>query len=48
MNDNKIDNRLCTLPIIMGQNNCKKSANKRDYSFTAKNHQNRKYIIPTV
>lgn len=42
-NDIKTDNRLDNLQMFT-QENCKKSAEKRDYSFAAKNYQNRKYI----
>ena len=44
INDNKKDNRLCNLQLMTEQENCKKAANKRDYSFAANNHQNRRCI----
>ena len=42
-NDNE-DNRLCNLQLMTQQQNCKKSAKDRDYSFTAKNYENRKCV----
>ena len=44
VNDNKDDNRLRNLQIMTQQENCKKSAKKRDYSFAADNRQNRRYV----
>ena len=44
INDNKQDNRLKNLQLCTQQQNCKKSAAKRDYSFVAHNHMNKKYI----
>ena len=43
-NDIKTDNRLCNLQQITQQENCKKSAKHRDYSFVSKNHNNRKCV----
>ena len=40
INNDKKDNRLCNLQIMTQQQNCKKSAKNRDYSFAAKNHEN--------
>ena len=44
VNNVKDDNRLCNLHMITHQENCKKSAKRRDYSFIAKNHQNKKCV----
>ena len=44
VNDNKEDNRLCNLQLMTQQENCKKSAKKRDYSFAANNHRNRRIV----
>ena len=44
INNDKEDNRLCNLQLITHQNNCKKSARDRDYTFSAKNHENRKCV----
>ena len=44
INNIKDDNRLCNLQLITQQENCKKSAKNRDYSFSAKNHENKKYV----
>ena len=44
INDIKDDNRLCNLQMITHQENCEKTAKGRDYSFVAKNHQNRKCV----
>ena len=43
INNDKEDNRLCNTP----QQNCKKSAKDRDYSFVANNHKNRKCVKAT-
>ena len=40
INNDKEDNRLCNLQLITPQQNCKKSAKNRDYSFAAQNHKN--------
>ena len=40
----KDDNRLCNLQLMTQQENCKKSAKRRDYTFAAKNHQNKKCV----
>ena len=44
INDNKEDNRLCNLQLDTQQQNCKKSAKHRDYSFVANNHKNKKCV----
>ena len=44
INDDKEDNRLCNLQLVTQQQNCKKSAKHRDYSFVANNHKNRKCV----
>ena len=44
INNDKEDNRLCNLQLLTPQQNCKKSAKDRDYSFTAKNHENRRCV----
>ena len=41
------DNRLCNLQLMTQQENCKKSAKRRDYTFVAKNHQNKKCVKAT-
>ena len=43
INNDKEDNRLCNLQLVT-QENCKKSAKDRDYTFVAKNHENRKCV----
>ena len=43
-NDDKMDNRLCNLQLMTQQENCLKSAKKRDYKFVSKNIENRKYV----
>ena len=43
-NDNKEDNRLCNLNLVTQQENCKKSAKKRDYTFVKYNHENKRCI----
>lgn len=47
INDKKEDNRLCNLRVVTQQENWKKSAKKRDYSFVANNHANRKSVMAT-
>ena len=47
INDDKEDNRLCNLQLITQQQNCKKSAKDRDYSFTVENHKNKKCVKAT-
>ena len=47
INNNKEDNRLCNLQLITQQENCEKSAQERDYTFVAKNHQNKKCVKAT-
>ena len=44
INNNKEDNCLCNLQLITQKQNCKKSAKERDYTFAAKNHENRKCV----
>ena len=44
VNNIKDDNRLCNIQLITQQENCKKSAKRRDYTFAAKNHQNKKCV----
>ena len=47
INNLKDDNRLCNLQLMSQQENCKKSAKRRDYTFVAKNHQNKKCVKAT-
>ena len=47
INNNEEDNRLCNLQLITQQQNCKKSAKDRDYTFAAKNRENRKCVKAT-
>ena len=47
VNNIKNDNRLCNLQLMSQQENCKKSAKRRDYTFAAKNHQNKKCVKAT-
>ena len=44
VNNIKDDNRLCNLQLMTQQENCIKSAERRDYTFAAKNHQNKKCV----
>ena len=44
INNKKEDNELSNLQILTQQQNCKKSAKDRDYTFVAKNHENRKCV----
>ena len=44
INNDKEDNRLCNLQLITQQENCKKSAKNRDYTFAAENHKNKKCV----
>ena len=44
INNDKKDNRLCNLQLVTQQENCKKSAKDRDYTFVAKNHENKKCV----
>ena len=44
INNDKEDNRLCNLQLVTHQQNCKKSAKDRDYTFAAKNYENRKCV----
>ena len=43
-NNNKEDNRLCNLQLMTQQQNSKKSAKDRDYSFSAHNHEYRRCV----
>lgn len=47
INNVKNDNRLENLQCVTQQENCKKSASKRDYSFANYNWQNRKTVKAT-
>ena len=47
VNNIKDDNRLCNLQMMTQQENCKKSAKRRDYTFVSKNHQNKKCVKAT-
>ena len=47
VNNIKDDNRLCNLQLMSQQENCKKSSKRRDYTFAAKNHQNKKCVKAT-
>ena len=44
INNDKEDNRLCNLQLLTQQDNCKKSSKNRDYTFVAKNHENKKCV----
>ena len=44
INDDKEDNRLSNLQLMIPKENCKKTAKDRDYSFAINNHENRKCI----
>ena len=44
INDDKEDNRLCNLQLVTQQENCIKSAKKRDYIFVKYNHENKRCI----
>ena len=47
INNDKEDNRLCNLQLLTPQQNCKKAAKDRDYSFVVNNHKNRKCVKAT-
>jgi len=47
INNDKQDNRLCNLQLVTHKQNCKKSSKDRDYTFAAKNHENKKCIKAT-
>ena len=47
INNNKEDNRLCNLQLMTQQLNCKKADKDRDYTFVAKNCENRKCVKAT-
>ena len=44
INDKKDDNRLCNLQLVTHQENCKKSAKNRDYTFAKYNHNKKRCI----
>ena len=44
INNNKEDNSLCNLQLVTHQQNCKKSAKDRDYTFVANNCKNRRCV----
>ena len=44
INNIKDDNRLCNLQLVTPQQNCKKSAKDRDYTFVANNRKNRRCV----
>ena len=47
INNNKEDNRLSNLQLMTQQENCKKSAKNRAYTFAAKNCENRRCVKAT-
>jgi hypothetical protein len=47
INNDKKDNRIDNLQLITQQENCKKSAKTRDYTFVGKNWSNKKNICAT-
>ena len=47
VNNIRDDNRICNLQLMTQQENCKKTAKKRDYTFVAKNHRNKKCVKAT-
>jgi len=47
INDIKADNRLVNLQLVTQQENCQKSAKKRDYTFAKNNHKNKKCVKAT-
>lgn len=46
-NNKELDNRLCNLQLMTRKENCKKAAKHRDYTFSSKNHQNKKCVRAT-
>ena len=44
VNNIKDDNRLCNLKLVTQQENCMKSAKKRDYTFVKYNHENKRCV----
>lgn len=44
INKDKQDNRLCNLQLMTQQENCKKAAKDRDYTFASYNHKNKKCV----
>ena len=47
INNDKEDNRLCNLQLLTQQENYKKSAKDRDYTFGTKNNENRRCVKAT-
>ena len=47
VNDIKDDNRIKNLQMMTQQDNCLKTAKKRDYAFAANNHKNRRCVKAT-
>ena len=47
INNNKEDNRLCNLQLVTPQENNKKAAKDRDYTFVVNNYKNRKSVKAT-
>ena len=47
INNIRDDNRLCNFQLVTSSENNKKSAKRRDYTFVAKNHQNKKCVKAT-
>lgn len=45
INDSRVDNRLCNLQLVTQQENCKKSAKNRFYSFVINNRRNRRRVV---
>ena len=44
INNNRQDNRLSNLQMMTQEENCKKSAQERDYTFVKDNHRNKKCV----
>ena len=44
IDDDKTNNQLNNLHLMSQQENCKKSAKNRDYSFASKNHKNKRCV----
>jgi len=47
IDNNKSNNNINNLQLMTQQENCKKSANNRDYTFAANNHKNKKLVKST-
>ena len=47
IDNNKSNNNINNLQLMTQQENCKKSANNRDYTFVANNHKNKKLVKST-